>query len=63
MPRLSPRWRALWREQLVLLRETGTLLGPSARLLTTTEAHTYAYSVSANFLLASLPFFFVLGWI
>lgn len=63
MPRLSPRWRALWREQLVLLRETGTLLGPSARLLTTTEAHTYAYSVSANFLLASLPFLFLLLWI
>ncbi|HXE31003.1 MAG TPA: YihY/virulence factor BrkB family protein [Terriglobales bacterium] len=51
------------REQWHLLRETGKLLGPSARLLTTTETHTFAYSVSANFLLASLPFLFLLLWV
>lgn len=55
--------RSAWREQWQLLRETARLLGPSARLLTTTEAHTYAYSVSANFLLASLPFLFLLLWV
>ncbi|MGH9394881.1 MAG: YihY/virulence factor BrkB family protein [Terriglobales bacterium] len=55
--------RARLREHLQLLRDTARLLGPSARLLTTTEAHTYAYSVSANFLLASLPFLFLLLWI
>src|SRR6185437_9224683 len=51
------------REQVRAVRETARLIGPSARLLTTTEAHTYAYSVSANFLLASLPFLFLLLWI
>jgi len=51
------------RDQIRALRDTARLLGPSARLLTTTEAHTYAYSVSANFLLASLPFLFLLLWI
>ncbi|MGH9418119.1 MAG: YihY/virulence factor BrkB family protein [Terriglobales bacterium] len=60
---MNPRWRSFAREQWTLLRDTGRLIGPSARLLTTTEAHTYAYSVSANFLLASLPFLFLLLWI
>lgn len=61
----APKRRAAaWtREQWRLLCETARLLGPSARLLTTTEAHTYAYSVSANFLLASLPFLFLLLWV
>ncbi|HUZ77055.1 MAG TPA: YihY/virulence factor BrkB family protein [Chloroflexota bacterium] len=60
---MSARWRALVRYQWELVRDTGRLLGPSARMLTTTEAHTYAYSVSANFLLASLPFLLLLLWI
>ncbi|MGH9488159.1 MAG: YihY/virulence factor BrkB family protein [Terriglobales bacterium] len=55
-----------WREELGahwrLLRDTAHVLGPSARLLTTTEAHTYAYSVAANCLLASLPFLFLMLW-
>ncbi|MGH9519843.1 MAG: YhjD/YihY/BrkB family envelope integrity protein, partial [Terriglobales bacterium] len=64
MTRKSPApFRQRLREQWLLVRETGRLLGPSARLLTTTEAHTYAYSVSANFLLASLPFLFLLLWV
>ncbi len=56
-------WRGELRSQWLLVRDTARLLGPSARLLTTTEAHTYAYSVSANFLLASLPFLFLMLWI
>jgi membrane protein len=61
----APRrhWQREFRAQLRLLRDTARLLGPSALLLTTTEAHTYAYSVSANFLLASLPFLFLLLWV
>lgn len=49
-------------EHWTQLRETARVLGPSARLLTTTEAHTYAYSVAANCLLASLPFLFLMLW-
>lgn len=60
---MNPSRRHRLGEQWTLLRDTGRLLGPSARLLTTTEAHTYAYSVSANFLLASLPFLFLLLWV
>ena len=63
---IAPRargWRSALRAQWQLVRDTGRLLGPSARLLTTTEAHTYAYSVAANFLLASLPFLFLLLWV
>ncbi|MGH9482774.1 MAG: YhjD/YihY/BrkB family envelope integrity protein, partial [Terriglobales bacterium] len=55
--------RSSWRDQWHLLVDSARLIGPSARLLTTTEAHTYAYSVSANFLLASLPFLFLLLWV
>ncbi|MGH9477450.1 MAG: YihY/virulence factor BrkB family protein [Terriglobales bacterium] len=62
---MKPR-RSEWPDQLrlhwTLLRETARVLGPSARLLTTTEAHTYAYSVAANCLLASLPFLFLMLW-
>lgn len=60
---MKSAWREKLGEQWRLVRETGKLLGPSARLLTTTEAHTYAYSVSANCLLASLPFLFLLVWV
>lgn len=38
---LKEQSRRAWR----LIRETATLVGPSARFLTTCEAHTYAYSV------------------
>jgi membrane protein len=63
-PAPAPRaWRNELRAQWQLVRDTARLLGPSARLLTTTEAHTYAYSVAANFLLASLPFLFLLLWV
>lgn len=51
-------WRRFWPQ----LRDTARLIGPSARLLTTLESHTYAYSVSANALLASAPFLFLLIW-
>lgn len=54
--------RAAWREHWHLLRDTARLIAPSARLLTTTEVHTFAYSVSANFLLAALPFLFLMIW-
>jgi len=62
---MKTRWRSSnsWREHWQLIRDTAKLLGPSARLITTTESHTYAYSVAANFLLASLPFLFLLLWI
>ena len=56
-------WRRFWPHFRASVVETAKLIGPSARLLTTTEAHTYAYSVSANFLLASLPFLFLLLWV
>ncbi|MGH9483801.1 MAG: YihY/virulence factor BrkB family protein [Terriglobales bacterium] len=58
---MSTGWRRV-REHWQLLRETARVIGPSARLLTTTEAHTYAYSVAANCLLASLPFLFLMLW-
>ena len=45
------------------LRSTATLLGPSARFLTTTAAHTYAYSVAANLVLAFYPFVLLLLWL
>ena len=44
----------------MLVKETATLLGPSARFLTTCEAHTYAYSVAANAILALVPFLVLL---
>lgn len=42
------------------VRHTATLIGPSARFLTTCEAHTYAYSVAANAILALIPFLVLL---
>lgn len=58
---------ASWKERAIEhwshIRDTGRLLGPSARFLTTTEAHTYAYSVAANILLAFLPFILMLVWL
>src|SRR6516162_3179917 len=44
----------------VLVRQTATLIGPSARFLTTCEPHTYAYSVAANAILALVPFLVLL---
>ena len=57
------RWAGHARAQWQLLRETARVIGPSARLFTSIEAHTYAYSVAANFLLAALPFLVLLLWI
>ncbi len=59
----NTRWRHRWRETWRLIRATGKLLGPSAQFLATTEAHTYAYSVSANLLLAFLPFMLLMVWV
>lgn len=56
-------WRHRWREAWRLIRATAKLLGPSAQFLATTEAHTYAYSVSANILLAFLPFMLLMVWL
>ncbi|MGH9465813.1 MAG: YihY/virulence factor BrkB family protein [Terriglobales bacterium] len=55
-------WRQRSLRHWQRLRDTAHVLGPSARLLLTTEAHTYAYSVAANCLLASLPFLFLMLW-
>ncbi len=43
-----------------LIKEDARLLGPSAKFLTTCEAHTYAYSVAANAILALVPFLVLL---
>lgn len=59
----AANWREFAREHWLRIQETGRLLGPSARFLTTTEAHTYAYSVAANILLAFLPFILMLVWL
>lgn len=53
-------WKGQVRRAWVLVKETATLLGPSARFLTTCEAHTYAYSVAANAILALVPFLVLL---
>lgn len=53
-------WKEQARRAWVLVKETATLLGPSARFLTTCEAHTYAYSVAANAILALVPFLVLL---
>jgi YihY family inner membrane protein len=53
-------WKERARRAWVLVKETATLLGPSARFLTTCEAHTYAYSVAANAILALVPFLVLL---
>ena len=44
----------------MLVKETATLIRPSAKFLTTCEAHTYAYSVAANAILALVPFLVLL---
>ena len=53
-------WKEQARRAWALIKETATLLGPSARFLTTCEAHTYAYSVAANAILALVPFLVLL---
>jgi len=59
-PAPSRDWKEQARRAWVLVKETATLLGPSARFLTTCEAHTYAYSVAANAILALVPFLVLL---
>jgi len=60
----APRnWRRHGRELWRLTRVSAKLLGPSTKFLGSTEAHTYAYSVSANMLLAFLPFVLMLVWV
>jgi YihY family inner membrane protein len=53
-----------WKEQAqhawALVKENARLVWPSARFLTTCEAHTYAYSVAANAILALVPFLVLL---
>lgn len=56
----APNWKEQCHRAWVLVRQTGTLIGPSARFLTTCEAHTYAYSVAANAILALVPFLVLL---
>jgi YihY family inner membrane protein len=53
-------WKEQARRVCALLKETARLVGPSARFLTTCEAHTYAYSVAANAILALVPFLVLL---
>lgn len=53
-------WQKQARSAWVLVKETATLIGPSAKFLTTVEAHTYAYSVAANAILALIPFLVLL---
>jgi Virulence factor BrkB len=43
-----------------VIKATGRLIKPSARFFTTCEAHTYAYSVAANAILALVPFLVLL---
>ena len=58
--RAAPNWKEQARHVWVLVRQTATLIGPSAKFLTTCEAHTYAYSVAANAILALVPFLVLL---
>lgn len=53
-------WKEQARRATKLTKETAKLIGPSAKFLTTCEAHTYAYSVAANVILALVPFFVML---
>ena len=53
-------WQKQARSAWVLVKETATLIRPSAKFLTTVEAHTYAYSVAANAILALIPFLVLL---
>jgi len=55
-----PGWKEQTRRVWLLVRQTATLIGPSARFLSTCEAHTYAYSVAANAILALVPFLVLL---
>jgi membrane protein len=53
-------WKVQAQRAAKLVKETATLIGPSAKFLTTCEAHTYAYSVAANAILALVPFLVLL---
>ena len=53
-------WKEQARHAQELTKETAKLIGPSAKFLTTCEAHTYAYSVAANAILALVPFLVLL---
>src|SRR3974377_1556879 len=53
-------WKEQTRSAWKLTKETAKLIGPSAKFLTTCEAHTYAYSVAANAILALVPFLVLL---
>ena len=53
-------WKRKTTRGWALVKETARLVGPSARFLTTCEAHTYAYSVAANAILALVPFLVLL---
>ena len=53
-------WKKQTRRAWALVKATASLVGPSAKFLTTCEAHTYAYSVAANAILALVPFLVLL---
>lgn len=57
---VEPEWKKQANRAWVQVKETATILGPSAKFLTTCEAHTYAYSVAANAILALVPFLVLL---
>jgi len=57
---VAPNWKEKTHRIWMHVRQTATLLGPSAKFLTTCEAHTYAYSVAANAILALVPFLVLL---
>jgi membrane protein len=56
----SSSWREQARRVVKLVKETAVLIRPSAKFLTSCEAHTYAYSVAANAILALVPFLVLL---
>ncbi len=56
----NSNWREHVHRAFKLVKETARLLGPSAKFLATCEAHTYAYSVAANAILALVPFLVLL---
>jgi membrane protein len=58
--RPESHWQQQARSAWLLVKETATLIRPSAKFLTTVEAHTYAYSVAANAILALVPFLVLL---
>jgi len=53
-------WKEQVRRGVILLKQTAASIGPSAKFLSTCEAHTYAYSVAANAILALVPFLVLL---